>query len=350
MILRPYNQKLFGFFLMVIMSACVFGGQMDEVREPVDGKCADARFTGDNCDQCANPIFTGAKCEECANPVFAGANCDECANPIFTGANCDECANPIFTGANCDECADGRFTGANCDQCSERFTGANCDQCSERFTGANCDQASANYQMSLGIVWLQSSANNLYFMKTEVTVAQYEACVTAGSCTSRNHSTSSTSICNYGIASRSDHPMNCVTWSGAVEYCTWVGAGLPSDIEWYEEASNNDSRDYPWGDTPQVSCTHSVMDDSSSGGRGCGNGTTMPVGSKPLGDSVSGLSDMSGNVWEWTRSARGGRRLIRGGSWWNEFESDLQASAFRFLTSDSWVGTTGFRCVSETVP
>ena len=177
----------------------------------------------------------------------------------------------------------------------------------------------------------------------------------ADACTSGNHRTRSTQNCNYGNASRNDHPMNCVNWYGAGEYCTWVGARLPTVGEWYAEASNNGSRIYPWGDTPEASCTHCVMDDPSAGGDGCGNDSTMRVGSKPLGDSVSGVSDLSGNVWEWVTTLSGSSsfRVICGGSWQSIYQSrDLRASA-----RDDYVDhlnrsddSIGFRCVSDTAP
>ena len=198
--------------------------------------------------------------------------------------------------------------------------------------------------------WVYSGPASLYFNQTEVTVAQYEACVTAGSCTSSNHGTSS-SDCNYGDASRNDHPMNCVNWHGATEFCAWVGARLPDENEWYAEASNGGTRLYPWGDTPLASCTHCVMDDPSAGGNGCGNESTMPVGSKPLGDSVSGVSDLSGNAWEWTTTPSGSARVVRGGSWINVNQSYLQTSARSSdYPDDRHVSGVGFRCVSVSAP
>jgi formylglycine-generating enzyme required for sulfatase activity len=99
--------------------------------------------------------------------------------------------------------------------------------------------------------WVYSGPASLYFNQSEVTVAQYEACVNAGTCTSTNTTTNSTnSYCNYGNGRRSDHPINCVNWYGAGEYCTWVGARLPTSDEWFAEASDNGRRTYPWGDSP----------------------------------------------------------------------------------------------------
>ena len=56
----------------------------------------------------------------------------------------------------------------------------------------------------------------------------------------------------------------------------------------------------------------------NEGGSGCGKNRTWPVCSKRRGDSVSGLCDMGGNVWELTSSIYGSgheERVLRGGSW-----------------------------------
>ena len=104
------------------------------------------------------------------------------------------------------------------------------------------------------------------------------------------------------------------------------------------------------GDMPEASCTHCVMDDSNAGGRGCGNNSTMPVGSKPLGDSVSGVSDLSGNVWEWTQTGDVFRRVLRGGSWGNVRQSYLRAyGRMRGLPGDGG-SAYGFRCAAVSSP
>lgn len=92
--------------------------------------------------------------------------------------------------------------------------------------------------------------------------------------------------------------MNCVNWLGAKQFCEWVGGRLPTEKEWQEEATDNGSRRYPWGDD-DLTCDRCVRDE---GGNGCGNDHTWPECSKTHGNSVSGLCDMAGNVEEWTSS------------------------------------------------
>jgi len=227
-------------------------------------------------------------------------------------------------------CADSRFTGANCDQCRTPGGSLNTTACP---------------------TWTRSTVNNLYFTQSEVTVEQFAACVAAGVCPSTSYLTNADyTFCNYA-STRSNHPMNCVNWDGATEYCSWMGGRLPSTTEWYAEASNNGTRTYPWGNTPQASCSHCVMDNGNT--PGCGLDSTWPVCSKTAGNSVSGLCDMAGNVWEWTDTQVGTNREIRGGSWRDSAASghlatDIQydeAPEIRYSDFDY-----GIRCVGLSVP
>jgi len=195
-----------------------------------------------------------------------------------------------------------------------------------------------------GLVFVYSNPAKLYFAKTETTVSQYRACVEAGACSKENHRTKSDNgYCNWGHSDRDDHPMNCVNWHGATQFCAWVGGRLPTEEEWYAEASNGGSRQYPWGDT-EVTCDRAIWGDGSNTD-GCGRDSTWPVCSKTAGNSVSGLCDMSGNVWEWTSTPESSGRVLRGGSWGDDGTSDLRASGRYGDVPGVGDGGYGVRCV-----
>jgi formylglycine-generating enzyme required for sulfatase activity len=193
-------------------------------------------------------------------------------------------------------------------------------------------------------------------LRTEVTVAQYAACVAAGTCSEPDVGARG----NWEVPARDDHPINYVDWHQAVAFCRWVEGRLPTESEWEYAARNRGEALYPWGDGA-ATCDCAVMQDES--GIGCGRGTTWPVCSKPDGNAASGLCDMIGNLWEWTLDwyhdsyvgapidgtariePRGQTRVMRGGAlsydaFWN------RATARDSHGDPSYrVFTLGFRCV-----
>ena len=196
-----------------------------------------------------------------------------------------------------------------------------------------------------GIEWVYSKPAGISFARSETTVAQYRACVEAGKCESKHHRDKSKhKNCNWGHGDRDDHPMNCVSWYGADQFCEWAGGRLPTEQEWEAEAGAGGTRTYPWG-SEEPSCSRCVMAD---GGGGCGEKRTWPVCSKRTGDSVSGLCDMAGNVWEWTSSwydSDKRKRVLRGGSWVDVGIQYFRASDRHGFTPGHGCASSGFRCV-----
>ncbi|HSA34030.1 MAG TPA: formylglycine-generating enzyme family protein [bacterium] len=204
--------------------------------------------------------------------------------------------------------------------------------------------------------------------KYEVTVGEYQQCVTNGACNNNGenyhyYTNTDYESCNYGAEGKGIHPMQCVTWYGAKAYCEWIGGRLPTEAEWEKAARGTDGRKYPWGNEPTVSCDYVVMFDSNAGGLGCGTGGTMPVGSKPNGISPYGAYDMIGNVWEWvndwyasgyyassptndpTGPETGDARVLRGGSWRSYDDNRLRASSrYLYNPGGSSYYYLGFRC------
>ena len=192
-----------------------------------------------------------------------------------------------------------------------------------------------------GIAWIYSKPAHLEFMKSETTVRLYQRCVTAGTCTPPR-SEEDDRKCNWGDVDRVGHPVNCVDWKQAADFCQWVGARLPTESEWYAEASAAGTRDFPWGDT-YPSCDQAVF---TRRGGGCGlRLTTAPGCSRPLGNSVSGLCDMAGNVWEWVSTADGPNHLAMGGSWRCVAAEKIAADSQETFSEAFWGHIVGFRCV-----
>lgn len=139
-----------------------------------------------------------------------------------------------------------------------------------------------------------------------VTVAQFRAFVEA-----TGFAVDSPDILK-GVA---NHPVAMVIWHEVLAYCDWLtgvlrasaetpealrtllDAGwtvtLPSEAEWEKAARGTDGRRYPWGNEWDASRVNSFRS---------GIGLTSTVGCFPGGASPYGVEELSGNVWEWTRS------------------------------------------------
>lgn len=141
-----------------------------------------------------------------------------------------------------------------------------------------------------------------YIGRHEVTVAAYRAFVQA---TGYRADT-------LALGAPPIHPMTSVSWPDALAYCRWLETQLrasprtppairarledgwrvtlPTEAQWEKAARGSDGRIFPWGSEPR-------RDRANYGTAG-----PMPVGSVDCPECPFGLTDMSGNVWEWTRS------------------------------------------------
>ena len=197
---------------------------------------------------------------------------------------------------------------------------------------------------------------------TEVTVAQYAACVAAKKCSADGltmpfvdgkDDPKLASYCNWQKKNRQQHPINCVDWSQAEAYCKSVGKRLPTEAEWERAARGTDGFKYPWGNTsPYKVKLGNVADESARKvfpewkqtlGYDDGVVGTAPAGSFPDGVSPAGALDMIGNVWEWTADSREAGHSVRGASW--TFAPVWARASLRGWTKDSTrAADGGIRC------
>jgi formylglycine-generating enzyme required for sulfatase activity len=140
--------------------------------------------------------------------------------------------------------------------------------------------------------------------RTEVTVAAYRRCVTAGLC---SEPAGPAEASNYHQAGREDHPVTVVSWEQADAYCRWAGKRLPTHAEWDRAAQGPTPtwHPYPWGPERPDCDRVARIDDSSQESQSqlCigdrKKPRTLPVCSRPKGNSREGLCDLLGNTSEW---------------------------------------------------
>ena len=169
-------------------------------------------------------------------------------------------------------------------------------------------------------------------MQTEVTNAQYRACVDAGACTApmvteralayyrENGVSEKYWVSHYGDPAYAEHPVAWVTREQAREYAAWVGGALPTEAQWLRACRGDDGRTYPWGEAAPGVALANFYDPSRDSVKDDGDvGDTVAVGSYPAGASPYGALDMAGNVWEWAEPNDGddGRYIVRGGAFLN---------------------------------
>ena len=136
----------------------------------------------------------------------------------------------------------------------------------------------------------------------EVTVAQFAAFV----------ETTGHEVDPQALAGPPLHPVSFVSWPDALAYCRWLEellrespatppelrallaegwrVTLPSEAQWEKAARGGDGRIFPWG--------NELRRDRAN----FATGRPAPVAEVACPECPHGLHDMSGNVWEWTRS------------------------------------------------
>jgi formylglycine-generating enzyme required for sulfatase activity len=150
-----------------------------------------------------------------------------------------------------------------------------------------------------------------------------------------------------------DRAVTWVSLEDARAYAAWAGKRLPHEWEWQYAAQGTDGRIYPWGQewrgdavpVPNTSRKLTAPD---------------PVATHDKGVSPFGVSDLVGNVWQWTdeyvdehtRAAilRGGSYYQPKGSLWyfpQAYRNDQHGKLLLMSPGRDRAGTIGFRCAAD---
>jgi formylglycine-generating enzyme required for sulfatase activity len=192
--------------------------------------------------------------------------------------------------------------------------------------------------------------------RTEVSVADYLECIEAGACEVPKDEQV---LCQRGSSYTNQpapplvHPVNCVSWEQAQDYCRWRGKRLPSSDEWEAAARGPEGLMFPWGEE-LPNCEQAFSNRQECSYDGCCSREdwssiwpeTMPVVSMDEGASPFGVLHLADNVREWVEDGDGeGRHWVRGGHYSRSHEL-FGANAWLAKRETDFIG---FRCaVSET--
>lgn len=207
------------------------------------------------------------------------------------------------------------------------------------------DREQPEHEVAIGTQWAVG--------KYEVTFAEWDACVAAGSCP---HAPDS----SWG---RGNRPVINVSWDDAKKYVTWMSRitgktyRLLTESEWEFAVRGGTQTRFFFGNDEKLLAQYAwynentIQDDL--------NPKTNPVGRKR--PNAFGLYDMLGNVQEWvedvwhesyegapsdgsawTQGGDSNARMTRGGSW-NDAYSDLYSSSRSGGAADMREWSYGFR-------
>jgi formylglycine-generating enzyme required for sulfatase activity len=128
-------------------------------------------------------------------------------------------------------------------------------------------------------------------------------------------------------------PRTRVSWFDGLAFCFWLAAWLkevllpkssisvghfsirlPTEQEWQRAALGDTGWPYPWGEVLA----------ESRGNYGGRLGQPSRVEQYPAGQSVYGVMDLTGNVWEWCLTG------------WNQEEPDVNGYTARLIKGGAW--------------
>ena len=217
-----------------------------------------------------------------------------------------------------------------------------------------------------------------WIMETEVTVGMFKAFVNDTGYKSKGNTpygrigneselNPNLSWLDPGFKQDDNHPVSCVSWDDATEFCKWLSRKteqnitLPTEAQWEYACRAGSTTAYFWGNVlngDKADCNGNFPYGTKTKGKYIGK--TMPVGSYL--PNAWGLYDMHGNVYEWCQDwdgdysnesvtdpigpLSGSNRISRGGGWDNMAQRCRSASRYG-VSPERRGDLLGFRCVKN---
>ena len=142
-----------------------------------------------------------------------------------------------------------------------------------------------------------------------------------------------------------NHPVVQISVDDAFAYAAWIGRRLPTEAEWEAAARTDMALKYPWGNQ---------FDPGALNIESSGLADTSPVDDYDHAANVFGMTDMLGNVMEWTADTQpppfATRKnklfnVAKGGAW--NAKNSVSISSRGLFPFDTTANIIGFRCISE---
>jgi len=225
--------------------------------------------------------------------------------------------------------------------------------------------------------------DSFFIDQFEISVIDYKKCVESKKCSEPDTYYCNTPQNNWlHKEERGDHPINCVNWQQAYDYCKAQNKRLPTEAEWEKAARGPTGNIYPWGmnwpNLEGVSGEYGNFNDESykilesnlslwSGLKNYNDGwpATSPRGLFEKDKSEYGVYDLMGNVIEFTddwysndynQKAKnknpsgpktGQEKTIKGGSYLSGKNTDMHLSFRRSTYQNTAIEHIGFRCAKS---
>ncbi|HWZ91057.1 MAG TPA: formylglycine-generating enzyme family protein [Polyangiaceae bacterium] len=225
--------------------------------------------------------------------------------------------------------------------------------CEREPLATTCDEQTFANELSRHHVKL----SGFFLDRTEVTVADYDACARVGRCKAPPYEQGARRF------QRASFPVTLVTWDDARSFCEFRGARLPTEAEFERAARGRTGRRFPWGEYANGHLANHGRLGLDLSDASDGFAELAPVGSFRDGRTPDGFLDLAGNVAEWVQdryatqypdqelsdpqgpdaATATSARVVRGGSYESPIALLRGAARGAFLPNERRP-SLGFRC------